>query len=401
MSELGLSTLRLNKHADKRLRSGHNWVYSNEVDTQQSPLRDFEPGQQVIVESAQGKAIGIATLNPHTLICARMISRDLRYPLNKSLISHRLKQALSLRQRCFSEPYYRLIYGDSDGLSGLVVDRFDDILVVQISSAGMERVKDDIIAALEQCLRPGAILLKNDGRLRETEGLDCYVADALGEAPELARLRENDTEFYAPIRSGQKTGWFYDHRVSRGQLQAYVRGARVLDVFSYVGAWGIQAAKAGAEQVVCVDSSSSALELVVKNAELNGKGRQLTPIQGSAFDVLQGLIDERERFDVVVVDPPAFIQRRKDLPKGQQAYRRINELALRLMSRDGILVSASCSMHLSRANLGDIVRGAARHVDRQVQIFNQGFQGPDHPVHPSIAETEYLKTLFLRVLPAS
>ncbi len=391
-----LPILVLNPNAERRLRAGHVWIYSNEVDTQKSPLKHFDNGQQVLVHAANGKPLGIAYINPHTLICARMISRD--HALDKSLLVHRINIALSLRERVFGGPYYRLIYGDSDALPGLVVDRFGDYLVVQINTAGMERVRDDVVTALCQVVKPRGILLKNDSRVRQSEGLSEYVEVAFGEVPEHVELIENGCRFLAPVFAGQKTGWFYDHRNARARLAPYVKNRRVLDVFSYIGGWGIQAAINSASEVIFVDSSGTALELARRNAELNNIDKIVKTIEGSAFDVLKDLHEREEKFDTIILDPPAFIPRRKDVKAGSEAYRRINELAMRLLSRDGFLISGSCSLHLSRAELIDILRAASRHLDRQLQVLEQHGQGADHPVHPAIPETEYLKSVFCRVL---
>ncbi|HET8667296.1 MAG TPA: class I SAM-dependent rRNA methyltransferase, partial [Terriglobales bacterium] len=338
--------------------------------------------------------------NPNSLICARLISRDEKYPLNKSLLVHRLQVALSLREQWFDAPHYRLVYGDSDFLPGLVVDRFGDYCVVQIASAGMEAVKDDIVEALDKVLAPRGILFKNDGKMREVEGLESYVRVAAGDVPAEVPLEENGVKFLAPVLEGQKTGWFYDHRESRAQLRKLVQGKRVLDVFSYVGGWGVQAAAWGASEVVCVDASARALEMVAKNAVLNGVGDKVKTLQGDAFEIMASLRTSHEHYDVVVLDPPAFITRRKDHKNGLVAYRRANELAMRLLSKDGYLVSGSCSLHLAREELVDVIRASARHIDRNVQIVHHGHQGADHPVHPSIPETEYLKAVIARVLPA-
>ena len=388
--------LFLNPNAERRLRAGHVWIYSNEIDTGRSPLKQFESGQQVTVHNANGKPLGIAYINPHTLICARLFSRD--HALDKSLLVHRLNIALALRDRMFPGPYYRLVYGDSDALPGLVIDRFGDHVVVQINTAGMERVRADIVAALQQVLKPKGILLKNDSRVRASEDLPEYVEVAAGEVPRQVELVENGCRFLAPLYDGQKTGWFYDHRNARARLPAYAKGRRVLDVFSYIGGWGIQAAVGGASEVTLLDSSASALQLGLQNAALNGVEERVRTLEGSAFDVLKELHEQGERFDTIVLDPPAFIPRRKDIKAGEAAYRRINELAIRLLNRDGFLVSASCSLHLTRESLIDILRASSRHLDRQLQILEQHGQGADHPVHPAIAETDYLKSVFCRVL---
>ena len=394
---MNLPVLVLNPQADRRLKLGHLWIYSNEVDTTKSPLKSFSMGQQALVTSHNGKPLGIALINPNGLICGRLISRDEKYPLNKSLLVHRVKQALALRELAFDEPFYRLIYGDADLLPGLVVDRFGDYLVVQIASAGMELVKDEIVEALVQVLDPRGVLLANEHSARVLEGLPEYTQVAYGEVPDSVELVENGTRFMAPVQSGQKTGWFYDHRMNRALLQQYVQGKRVLDVFSYIGGWGVQAAVAGASEVFCVDISEAATDAVLENAQLNGVADRVAAIQGKAIEVLKELIANGERFDVVVLDPPAFIKKRKDQKAGEAAYRHINELGMRLLGRDGLLVSGSCSMHLAKDTLLEIVRAAGRHLDRHVQIIGQGGQGPDHPIHPAIPETDYLKAVFARV----
>ncbi len=398
MSE-NLPILRLNNRADRRLRAGHLWIYSNEVDTGATPLKTISPGQQMLVESAQGKVLGVAYVNPHNLICGRLVSRDPRYLLDKSLLVHRIKIALGLRQALSAKPFYRLVYGDSDGLPGLVVDRFGEVLVVQIATAGMELLKAAIVEALCQVLNPAGILLKNNSRIRQAEGLEDYVDVVHGDVPARVAIEENGVQFEVPVFDGQKTGWFYDHRGSRARLADYVQGKRVLDVFSYIGGWGIQAASFGADSVSLVDSSGFALDCVERNAELNGVRDKVATIQGSAFDVMKTLIEEKEKYDVVIMDPPAFIPRRKDIKSGEQAYRRVNELAMRLLPREGVLVSASCSMHLDRDSLFNLLCSGSRHLDRQLQIIEQGGQCFDHPVHPAIPETEYLKSVFCRLLP--
>jgi 23S rRNA (cytosine1962-C5)-methyltransferase len=394
-----LAPLRLNKNEDRRLRAGHVWVFSNEVDTKTTPLTQFEPGQVVQIEDASGHVLGSGYVNPHPLICARLVSRDPKYTLDQSLLTHRLNIALSLRERLFDTPYYRLAYGDSDGLPGLVVDRYGDILVVQITTAGMERLKNEIVAALVKTIRPAAILFRNDASSRELEGLTSYVETALGEIPESIVVEENGTKFAVPLHTGQKTGWFYDQRMNRTRFRHYVKGLRVLDVFSYLGAWGVQAAAAGAESVLCVDSSLKAIEGINHNAGLNDVSAKVTTEQGDAFDVLRRLRAAREHFDVVVIDPPAFIKRKKDIKEGTQAYQRLNQMAMQVLAKDGILVSCSCSYHLHRNDLREILLKGSRHIDRFLEIVEEGHQGPDHPMHPAIPETGYLKAFFARLLP--
>lgn len=396
---MSLASLKLNPRADARIRAGHMWIYSNEVDTKVTPLKAFESGQQVQVHAADGRSMGVAIVSPGSLICARIISRSDKQLLNRKLLKQRLQSALALREQHYDDASYRLCFGDSDGLPGLVVDRFSETVVIQISNPAMEALRQDIIEVLDAMLMPRTIVLKNDGKMRPVEGLDIYVEVVKGELNDgFASFIENGVKFEAPVLEGQKTGWFYDHRDSRARLANYVEGKRVLDVFSYIGGWGIQAAAFGASEVVCLDSSEFALECVARNAVLNGLDERVFTIQADAFAGLKALADQKEKFDVVVLDPPALIARRKDIKVGEKAYQKLNQLALRLVEVGGTLVTASCSMHLDRDRLVNIVQSGARQVDRTVQVIEQGHQAIDHPIHPAIAETEYIKCLFTRVL---
>lgn len=389
--------LYLRKGAERRIRAGHLWIYSNEVDTRRSPLNNFAPGSQVCVVASNDKPLGTAFLNPHALICGRLISRNPEHGMSPQRLTERLETALALRERLFDTPYYRWVFGDADGLSGLVIDRFNDVVVIQISTAGMETLRESLVRAVQKLVHPRSIVFKNDGKMREVEGLDSYVEAGLGDIPQMLQVEENGVRFEAPLAEGQKTGWFYDHRMNRRRLQAYAPGKRVLDVFSYIGGWGVQAAAAGAAQVTCVDSSRGALDAAEHNAALNGLAN-VDVLEGDAFTALKNLCEEKQKFDIVVLDPPALIPRRRDQKAGEQAYARLNQLGLRLLERDGVLVSASCSMHLSTDRLIDIIRGSGRRIDRFVQLLEQGHQAPDHPVIPGIPETDYIKSCFVRSL---
>lgn len=389
----------LPKH-DRRIKQGHLWVYSNEVDVKKTPLKNFQIGETVKVVNAQGKFMGYGYVNPGTLICARLLSRHENFKPSEKLISKRLESAAEMRERYFASPFFRLCYGDSDGLPGLVIDRFGDYFVVQITTQGMEQWKSEIINVLEKLFSPQGILFKNDSSSRAVEGLESYVELGLGDFPEEMPVIEGDVEFIAPIKSGQKTGWFYDHRANRQTVARWANGARVLDVYSYIGAWGLQSLAAGADQLFCIDASELALNYVAKSAKKNGFDEKVVQCQGKAFQVMSELRQEGEKFDMVILDPPAFIKKKKDFDSGLTAYRRGIELAIRLLRQGGVLVSASCSMHLQESQLLDLMRSTSRHLDRQLQIVHTGGQDVDHPVHPSIPETRYIKSITSRVLSA-
>ena len=389
-----LPALRLKRNEDRRLHAGHLWIFSNEVDTQQTPLQKFTPGELVRVQAHNDRALGLAYVNPQSLISARLLS-TWKLP-DAAWFAARIRTALSLRERLYTQPFYRLVYGESDGLPGLVVDRYGPACVVQIGTAGMEKLKPEIGQALDQVLRCESLLFKNDSSARDMEGLPGYVEAAKGRFDGLGQVLEDGLEFQVPFAEGQKTGWFFDQAANRRALLKYVRkGARVLDVFSYAGAWGVRALHGGAGEVTCVDSSASALELASSNAARNGG--TLATLKGDAFEVLESLAKKGARYDIVIIDPPAFAKRKKDLPKALAAYKRLNQLALQLCADDGILVSCSCSYHVSAADLQDAIAKAARGADRHLQILEMGGQAPDHPVHPAIPETRYLKAYFCRV----
>ncbi|HEB99845.1 MAG TPA: class I SAM-dependent rRNA methyltransferase [Thiotrichales bacterium] len=395
-----LPPLRLKKREERRLRAGHLWVYSNEVDSARTPLSAFEPGDQVEIQAYNGKPLGTGYVNPHSLICARLVSRDRRHRLDRSLLVHRLNIALSLRERLHGgRPFYRLVHGEADGLPGLVVDRFGDYLSVQLTTAGMDRVRGQVLEALDKVLKPRGVVLRNDVGVRAMEGLP-FSVETIGEVPEEVEVMEGDACFLTSLTRGQKTGWFYDQADNRRRLGRYVPGARVLDLFAYAGAWAVQSLLAGAEYALCVDASGAALEKAGANAARNGVGDRLELREGDAFEVLKALREAGERFDVVVCDPPAFVKRRKDLKAGSEAYRRLAGQAMTLLGRDGILVSCSCSFHMDETDFRRLHLRAARHLGRDLQLLERGGQSADHPVHPAIPETEYLKALFFRVLAA-
>ena len=391
-----VSILKLKRGEDRRIRSGHLWVFSNEIDNAATPLASFTAGARARVLSDRDQFLGHAYVNPHALICARIVGRDAAHPLDRSLIEQRLKVALALRERVSRVPYYRLVFGESDQLPGLVLDRYGDVLVGQIATAGMEALRADVEAAVRTVINPTGLYWKNDSGARDLEHLAQSAEVAFGNVPDEIEVEESGLRFRAPLAEGQKTGWFYDQTANRQRLIRYLApGARVLDICSYVGAWAVTALRNGAKTARCVDSSQLSLDFAQRNAADNSV--ELETVREDAFDALKAFHAQGQRFDVVILDPPAFIKRKKDIPQGQAAYRKLNQLALELIDGDGLLVSCSCSYHLAAEDLVTAIQAAARHSGRFVQILESGGQSPDHPVHPAIPETRYLKAFFCRV----
>jgi 23S rRNA (cytosine1962-C5)-methyltransferase len=385
------------KRQERRALSGHCWIYSNEIDAKQVPLTSFQPGQIVNVETHDRRWVGSGYINPHSLIAVRIVSRNWEQPFAESLIAGRLKLAAAFRDRIYERPFYRLVYGESDFLPGLVIDRFGDVFVVQINTAGMEAMKDAIVSGLQSVFGATAIVLRCDIPLRKLENLDLYT-ETIGTLPEQVIVEEHGAKFAIDLNDGQKTGWFYDQRDNRASLFPLTKGKTVIDVCSYVGAWGIGAAVAGAKEVICVDVSEKALDQVAINAKINDVEDRVVAAQGDAFDILKSLRKDGHHSDIVILDPPAFVKRKKDLRNGTEAYTRLMRRGLQLVNDEGVLVSCSCSFHLPRETFLQQMNQAGRDVDRALQLFREGRQGMDHPVHPAMPETEYLKVLYARVL---
>jgi 23S rRNA (cytosine1962-C5)-methyltransferase len=396
---MNLSLLRLKKGEDRRIRNGHPWIFSNEIDTKVTPIKSFTPGQQVQVQAADNSLLGVAYINPHSLICARLFSTDVNTRLDAAFFEQAIHRALTARSQLFSKPFYRLIFSEADQLPGVVADRYDDIIVLQINTAGMEQQKTTLVEALRAVLPDTkAIIFRNDSAIRTQEGLETYVTTAYGTAPDTILLEENNARFHAPLLKGQKTAWFYDHRMNRLRLKDYVKNANVLDVFSYLGAFGIQAAVYGAKQVDCIEASAFACDFIKQNATENNVSSKVSIINDDAFDAMKALITAKKQYDVVILDPPAFIKRSKDKKEGLTAYLRLNELALKLLAPHGILISCSCSMHLGMDELIHTIQRAAQRTQHPVQILERGHQGPDHPLHPCIPESDYLKAVIAKTV---
>ena len=391
-------TLTLKNNEERRLRAGHLWVFSNEVDTKKTPLTGFTPGQEAVVAASRGRPLGVATVNPGSLISARIMDRDPATRLDVDFFRSRLREALAMRQRLYATPHYRLLYSEGDHTPGLVLDRYGDVIVGQLNTAGMDSRKDVILEALVAELAPSAVIWRNDSPSRDLEGLPRVVEVAYGAAPERLEINEDGAIFAVPALGGQKTGWFYDMRENRSRLCRLVGGRTALDLFAYAGAFSVRAALAGATAVTCLDSSDAACSMAADNAARNGVADTVDVVRADAGAFLEACAAEGRTFDVVSLDPPALVKRKKDLEPGLKAYERLNRLAMDVLADDGLLLTCSCSQHVDAYELRRAALRAASAQGRRGQILDQGRQGPDHPAHPAMAETEYLKSFLLRLV---
>ena len=374
----------------RRAEAGHPWVYSNEVQMD-AAAKALPPGSLVTLRSAGGDPLGVASFNPHTLVSARLFDRDAKRRIDHEFFIERLERALSLRRRLYAEPYYRLVHAEADGVPGLVADRFGEALVLQLNTAGMARLDSELIAACEAALAPAIILLRNDSPARALEGLESEVRLAKGELAGPIELIENGARFLADAREGQKTGWFFDQRDNRRFVAALAAGARVLDLYCYTGGFAVAAARAGADAVLGLDRSEPALALAAASADLNGVGDHCRFQRADAFGELARLSGEGARFDLVIADPPAFVKSKKDLGPGLRGYRKLARLAASLVAPGGVLFLASCSHNVEPPDFAEAVRRGLEDASRTGRILRSAGAAPDHPVHPWLPESAYLK----------
>jgi 23S rRNA (cytosine1962-C5)-methyltransferase len=369
-------------------------VFSNEI-TMKPEYRQMPPGGLVCLEGDDGARFGTFMFNPHSLIAARLLDRDPAAEIDPAWLRARLREAIGLRERVCDTAFHRLVHAEADRLPGLVIDRYDDVAVLQANTAGMDRLMPLIVEAIAELLPLRAVVARNDSPARRQEGLAESVALVFG-TDARAEVVEGGVRFPIDPLNGQKTGWFFDQRPNRDHVAALAKDARVLDVFCHIGAFGLRCAAAGAREVTLVDSSAPALAQAEEAAALNGVGDQVHVRRADAFDAMAAMAGEQ--FDIVVCDPPAFARSRKDADAGLRAYGRMARLAAPLVAPGGFLLVASCSYHAPlEAWCAQIAFGLHR-ARRDGRILFTGGAGPDHPVHPHLPETAYLKTQLIQVL---
>ena len=386
--------VHLKPQAHKRVKQGYPWVYSNEV-AMDADAKALPAGAVVALRAASGERLGTAMFNRKPLISARLLSRDPEAEIDAGFLEGRLRRALRLREGLFDRPHYRLVHAEADGLPGLILDRFGDAVVLQLNTAGMEAMKAPLLEAVERVLAPRTIVLRNESAARRLEGLESGV-ETLGEVPDApVEVPENGARYLADLGRGQKTGWFFDQRDNRALAARFAKDARVLDAYCHSGGFSVLAALAGARQVVSLDRSQDALDLAAAAAERNGVGAVCEFHKTEVFARLQALGQARERFDLVIADPPAFVKSRKDLAQGAKGYRKLARLAAGLVAPGGFLLAASCSHRVDPPRFAEQIRRGLTDAGRQGRILASSGAAADHPVHPHLPESAYLKAQLL------
>jgi 23S rRNA (cytosine1962-C5)-methyltransferase len=382
-------TVTIKPREGRRARAGAPWIFSNEI-AMEGATKALAPGAVVDVKFDDGQDFGSGFFNPKSLIGVRLFARATGVAADENFFVARLKRALALRERLYARPFYRLVHAEGDGLPGLVIDRFGDVLVVQISIAGIEAKLPLLIAALNKIVKPETIILRNDTPSRALEGLEIYVRTEQGAASRIA-VEENGARYFVDPGQGQKTGWYYDQRDNRAFVAALAKDRTVLDAYSYTGSFGILAAKAGAKEVICLDSSEPALKLAEESAAANQVS--VRAVQADVFEEMTRLGTQKERFDMVLADPPPFVKARKDLEPGAKAYRKLARLAAEITAPGGLLLMSSCSHNIPLDRFGAECAAGILKSGRNASLIHVAGAGSDHPMHPLLPETAYLKAL--------
>jgi 23S rRNA (cytosine1962-C5)-methyltransferase len=388
--------VRLLPGRDKRARLGHPWIYSNEV-AMDAATKALPPGTVVDVVGGDGRGIATAFFNSKSLIAARVLARETGTAIDAEFLAAHLCRALALRAALFGTPFYRLIHAEGDSLPGLIVDRFGDVIVAQMNSAGMDRLAPALVEALTATLRPRAIVARNDSPVRELEGLTKESTLLAGTLEGSVEVAENGVRYLADPMGGQKTGWFFDQRDNRAFMASLARGRTVLDLYTYAGGFALQCAAREAAHVTAVDRSEASLSLAARAAELNGLSDRISFIRAEAFGEMERLAERRERFGIVIADPPPFVRSKSDLAAGAKGYRKMARLAAALVEPGGFLFAASCSHNIDAARFHEEIARGVQAADRAGRVIRSAGAAPDHPVHPELPESAYLKALVFQL----
>lgn len=388
--------VKLQPGGDKRAGLGHPWIFSNEL-AMDAAAKALPPGGVVSVLRADGRPLGAAFFNPHSLIAARLLTRNADRAIDETFLRRRLERALALRERLIGAPFYRLVHAEADGIPGCVIDRFGDVVVVEPNAAGADLLIEPLVNALDHLLKPRMIVISGDSPARSLEGLQPIQRIVKGSLDGAIELHEHGARFLADLAGGQKTGWFYDQRDNRLLAAGFAKDADVLDLYAYSGGFGVQAARHGAKSVLSVDRSDAALALACRAAALNDVGERHSTESAEAFGFLEEAGAAHRTFDLVIADPPAFVKSKKDFHQGGRAYRKLARLCAARVRSGGFLFLASCSHHMPAEEFRAQVARGLHEAGRSGRILHATGAAPDHPVHPMLPESAYLKALLLQV----
>ncbi|MDB4896670.1 MAG: putative SAM-dependent methyltransferase [Firmicutes bacterium] len=387
--------VQLARGRQERVVEGHPWVFKGEIDKVRG---EYAPGDIVTVVDHRGVFLGKGYINPKSQIMVRLLTHH-DEAIDREFFRRRLQKAWAHRQRLLPDTgACRVVFGEADFLPGLIVDKFGDILVVQCLALGIDRWLKDIVEILDEMLQPRGIYERNDVPVRELEGLEQRKGFLRGEFDPQLIIEENGLKINVDVANGQKTGYFLDQRENRRAVRPYSKGARVLDCFSNVGGFALNAAAAGASEVIAVDASASALAGVRENAQLNGLADRIETREGNAFDILRQMESANEEFNLIVLDPPAFAKNKGSLEGAVRGYKEINLRALRMIPEGGFLVTCSCSYHMKPDLFKAVVADAALDAHRRLRLVEERAQGVDHPIVVGYDESHYLKCLIYEVI---
>ncbi len=396
MKNTNYSAVKLKQGCARRAKSGSPWVFSNEIDMT-SETKNIPAGTLVRLYDANDAFIGVGSFNPHSLISFRKMASDPQTQINASFFAKKFRRCAQTRNALVNSPFYRLVHSEGDGLPGLIIDRFDDIVACQLNTAGTDRLKQEIVEALDEVLKPSCIVLRAESSARALEGLDPLYEVAKGNLPDIVPVRENGIYFFADLKEGQKTGWFYDQRDNRSFVGRLAPNKRCIDFYTYAGGFALHMGIGHAKEIIGVDRSESALALAQKAAEKNELGDKCSWIKDNAFDVLENMNKDKEKFGIVVCDPPAFAKVKKDIAAGLRGYRKMARLAAGLVEKDGFLALGSCSHHVKPDEFfTECMRGLTE-AGKTGRVILQAGAGPDHPIHPHLPETAYLKMIVCQI----
>ena len=389
-------TIKLKKGKTKRVKEGHLWIYRGELSEK---IPKGIPAGPVVVEDHTGRFICIGDYSPQSNIAVRVLTWKKLLDADKDFFKRRIQSAYEYRKRvCPDESSYRLVFSEGDFLPGLIIDKYEDYLSVQPLTSAMDSRKGQIYEILNDLLSPKGIVERSDSPFRKNEGLDIFTKTVYGSIPERILIKDGGLAFYADLLKGEKTGYFFDQRKNRRALRLFSKGSDVLDVFTFTGGFAIHTAYYGAGHVTAVDISKDAVEIAIENSKINGFSNRMNFIVDNAFDYLKKASSNGEKYDLIILDPPAFTKSKDSRKAAYRGYKEINLRALKMLNTGGLLLSCSCSYNFSQIEFINMIKDAAVDVKKAIKVVEISGQSLDHPIYLNVPETNYLKAVFAIVM---